>query len=56
MVDGSAAIGRSTVLADVLDTPITKLTVGNDIDTGEDFVDARALQVGQQGSGKVEGF
>lgn len=43
MVDGTAAIGRGTLLADVLDAPVTELTVSDDIDTSENFIDAGTL-------------
>lgn len=45
MIDGTATVGGGTVLADVLDTPITELTVGHNIDVSKDFLDAGALQL-----------
>lgn len=34
MVDSAAAIGRGAVLADVLNAPVAKLAMGNDVDVG----------------------
>ena len=31
------------MLADMLDAPIAKLTVGNDVNTGKDLIDTGAL-------------
>ena len=43
VVDGTATIGRSAVLTDMLDAPVTELAVGDNIDAGEHFVDAGTL-------------
>ncbi len=43
VVDGSASVGRSTMLADMLNAPVSKLTVSNDVNVGKDFFDARSL-------------
>jgi hypothetical protein len=43
MVNGPAAIRRSTVLADVLDAPVPELPVSNDVDVGKDLFDAGPL-------------
>lgn len=43
MVDGAAAIRRGAMLANVLNAPITKLPVSNDVDVGKDFFNAGAL-------------
>jgi hypothetical protein len=43
MVDSTVTISRSAVLADVLDAPVAELSVGDDINTGENFVDTGAL-------------
>lgn len=43
MVDGAGTIRDGTMLADVLDAPVTELTVGDDVDARHDFVDAWAL-------------
>ena len=43
MINCSTSIGRSAVLANVLDTPVTKLAMSNDVDVGKDFLDAGAL-------------
>jgi hypothetical protein len=32
------------MLADMLNAPVAELTVGDDVDTGEDFIDARTLR------------
>lgn len=45
MVDGTAAVGRGAVLANVLDAPVAKLPVSNNVDVGEDFLDAGSLQI-----------
>lgn len=44
MVDGTAAVGRGTVFADMLDAPVAKLAVSHDVDVGKDFFNAWALQ------------
>lgn len=43
MLDGTTLVSRTTVLANVLDTPITELAMRDNVDTTEDFVDARTL-------------
>lgn len=43
MVDGAAAISWSTMLADVLDAPVSELTMSNDIDAAKDFLNAWTL-------------
>lgn len=43
MVDGSAAVRRATMLADVLDAPVSKLAMGDDVYVGKNFLDAWAL-------------
>ena len=43
MVDGAAAVSRGAMLANVLNAPVAELAMSNDIDTSEDFVDARTL-------------
>jgi hypothetical protein len=40
MVDGAATIGWSAVLANVLDAPIAKLTMSNDVDAGKNLLNA----------------
>lgn len=45
VVDRPAAVRWSTVLTDVLDTPISKLAMGDDVDIGQDLLNAGALQV-----------
>jgi len=45
VVDGSAAISWGTMLADVLNTPITELAMSNDINACQDLLDARALKL-----------
>lgn len=43
MIDSAAAVGRGTVLADVLDAPIAELAVGNNVNVREDFLNAGTL-------------
>lgn len=43
MVNSSASVGRSTVLAYVLNAPVSKLAMSHDIDVGKDLFNARAL-------------
>lgn len=45
VVYGPATIARGAMLTDVLDAPVAKLAVGNNVDVGEDLFDTRALQV-----------
>lgn len=45
VVDGTSTVRRVAVLADVLDAPIAELAVSDDIDAGENFVDAGTLLV-----------
>jgi hypothetical protein len=44
VVDGTAAVCRSSVFAYMLDTPIAKLTMGNNINVCQDLFNARALR------------
>jgi len=43
MLNSTTLVSRATVLADVLNAPVTKLTMRDNVDTGEDFIDARTL-------------
>lgn len=43
MLSGTVLVLRSTVFADVLDTPVSELPVGDDVDADEDLINARAL-------------
>jgi hypothetical protein len=43
MVDCPATVGRSAVLADVLDAPVSELAMGNNVNVGEDLLDTGAL-------------
>ena len=43
MANSTATISRSTVLADVLDTPVAKLTVRDDINASKNLVDTGTL-------------
>jgi len=43
MVNSSAAISWSTMLADVLNAPVAKLTVGDDVNALKNLLNARAL-------------
>lgn len=44
MVNGPAAVGGKSMLADMLNAPIAKLAMSNDIDAGQNFFNARALR------------
>lgn len=44
VVDGSASIGRRAMLADVLNAPVSELSMSNDINVGKNLFDARALE------------
>lgn len=46
MVNGAAAVRRGAVFANVLNAPIAELTMSDDVDVGEDFLNARALDAG----------
>ena len=57
VVDGTAAISGSAMLADVLDAPVAKLAVSNNIDTSENFVNAGTLgQVSGIQAGREHAF
>ena len=43
MVDGAAAVSRGAMLADVLDAPVSKLAMRNNVDVGQDFLDTGTL-------------
>ena len=43
VVDSSAAIGWSTVLADVLNAPISELAMSNDVNAGKNLLNAGTL-------------
>jgi hypothetical protein len=43
MVDSATTVGRSAVLADMLDAPVAELPVGDDVDAIKDLGDARTL-------------
>lgn len=43
MINGTAAVRRGAMFANMLDAPVSKLAVRHDVDVGEDFLDARAL-------------
>ena len=45
MVNGSATISWGTMLADVLDAPVAKLPMSNDINACQDLLNARALNM-----------
>lgn len=45
MIDGTAPVSGSTVLTDVLDAPVSKLTVGHDVNVEQDFLDAGTLDL-----------
>ena len=44
MFGGTTLVSRKAVLADVLDAPVAELAMSDQIDAGDDFVDARALR------------
>lgn len=44
VIDSAGAVGNGSMLTNVLDAPIAKLSVGNDINAGENLIDARALR------------
>lgn len=46
MINGTAPVRRSSVLADVLDAPVAELAVGDDVNVGKDLLDAMALYIG----------
>lgn len=43
MVDGTAAVLRSAVLTDVLDAPVAKLAMGDNVNVGKDLLNAGTL-------------
>lgn len=43
MVNSAAAVSRSTMLANVLNAPVSELAMGNDVNVLEHFFNARAL-------------
>lgn len=43
MINGTAAVRRGTMFANMLDAPVSKLAVCHDVDVGKDFLNARAL-------------
>ena len=45
MVNGSAAVSWGAMLADVLDAPVAKLPMSNDINACQDLLNARALNM-----------
>lgn len=45
VVNSTTTISRSTMLANVLDTPVTELTMCDYINAGEDLVDTWTLQL-----------
>lgn len=56
MINGSATISWGTMLADVLDAPVAKLAVSNNVNACQNFLNARALEhckllpIGKNGS------
>jgi hypothetical protein len=43
MIDGTAAVSRGTVFADMLDAPVAKLAVCHNVNVCKDFFNAWAL-------------
>lgn len=46
MVNGSTTVGGASMFADMLDAPVSKLPVSDNVDVGEYFLDARTLEDG----------
>jgi hypothetical protein len=44
MINCPATIGWGTMLTDMLDTPVAKLAVSDNINTGKNLLDTRALR------------
>jgi hypothetical protein len=44
VIDSAASISWCTVFADVLDAPVAKLAMSDDVDAGENFVDTGTLR------------
>lgn len=44
VVDSTTAVGWGSVFADMLDTPVPKLSMCNNVNVGQDFLDARSLR------------
>jgi len=44
MVDGAITIAWSSILAYVLNAPVAKLSVGNNVDTGQNLFNGRTLK------------
>jgi hypothetical protein len=45
VINGSAAVARSPMLADVLNAPVAELTVGDNVDVGKNLFDAGTLSI-----------
>ena len=43
VINRTAAVRRSSMLADMLDAPVAELAVCDNVDVGKNFLDARAL-------------
>lgn len=43
MINGTAPVSRSSVLTNMLDAPVSELTVGDDVNIGEDLLNTMAL-------------
>lgn len=46
VVDGPASVRRSTMFTNMLNAPVPKLAVGDDINVGKNFLNARTLVYG----------
>jgi hypothetical protein len=44
VVNDSALVWRGAVFAEMLNAPVSKLAVGDEINVGDDFLDGRALE------------
>lgn len=45
MVNGTTTVRRGTMLTNVLDAPVTELTMGDNVDVGKDLLNTRTLKV-----------
>jgi hypothetical protein len=45
MIDSATTVRWQPMLADMLNAPVAKLSMSNNIDAGEDLVDAGTLQI-----------
>lgn len=55
VIDGTASIRWGSVLANVLNAPVAKLAMGNNINVGKNLFDARTLSIARQQSPRDSG-